>query len=48
VRRVLVLLFAVFLVNLPFVHQTWTDRQIDQHGTEVQATVIDAQVTGGH
>jgi hypothetical protein len=48
VRRVLVLLFAVFLVNLPFVHETWTDRQIDQHGVEVQATVIDSQVSGGH
>jgi hypothetical protein len=48
VRRVLVLLFAVFLVNLPFVHETWTDRQIDRNGTEVQATVIDSQVTGGH
>ena len=47
-RRVLVLLFAVFLVNLPFVHQTWTDRQISRDGTDVQATVIDAQASGGH
>ena len=27
-----VLLVAVFLVNLPFVHQTWTDHQLDAVG----------------
>ena len=46
-RRVLVLLLAVFLVNLPFVHQTWTEHQLTQSGQEVEATVIDTQTAGG-
>ena len=41
------LLVAVFLVNLPFVHQTWTDRQIARSGQDVQATVLDSQRAGG-
>jgi hypothetical protein len=48
VRRAAVLLVAVFLVNLPFVHQTWIDRQIAHPGKDVQATVLDAQVANGH
>jgi hypothetical protein len=48
VRRAAVLLVAVFLVNLPFVHQTWTDRQIAHSGKDVQATVLDAQVANGN
>jgi hypothetical protein len=42
-----VLLVAVFLVNLPFVHQTWTDRQIAHSGEDVRASVLDAQVAHG-
>ncbi len=41
------LLLAVFLVNLPFVHQSWTDHQLTQSGREVEARVIDAQKSGG-
>lgn len=41
-------LLALFLVNLPFVHQTWTDRQVDKSGREVEATVIDARKAGGN
>jgi hypothetical protein len=37
---------ALFLVNLPFVHQTWTDRQLDRSGRDVEATVIDARRAG--
>lgn len=41
------LLVAVFLVNLPFVHQTWSDRELARSGRDVQATVIDARHSGG-
>lgn len=41
------LLLALFLVNLPFVHQTWTEHQLTQSGKEVEATVIDTQTAGG-
>jgi hypothetical protein len=46
VRRALVLLMAVFLVNLPFVHETFTHRQLEQSGRVVAATVLDAQHAG--
>jgi len=46
VRR-LVLLLAVVLVNLPAVHQAWTDRQIAREGREVEATVVDARTVDG-
>ncbi len=39
---------ALFLVNLPFVHQSWTDRQLDRSGRDVEATVIDARRAGGN
>ena len=39
---------AVFLVNLPFVHQAWTDRQVAQSGREVAATVVAARTAGGN
>lgn len=42
-----VLLMAVFLVNLPFVHQTWTERKLERSGEEVEAVVVDAQRAGG-
>ena len=45
-RRAAVLLVAVFLVNLPYVHQTWTDRRIARSGVDVQATVLDSQHRG--
>ncbi len=41
------LLVAVFLVNLPFVHQTWTGRELARSGRDVQATVVDARHSGG-
>lgn len=42
------LLVAVFLVNLPFVHQAWTDRELAREGRDVQATVVDARRGGGN
>ena len=36
-------LVAVFLVNLPFAHQTLTDRRIEQSGQEVEATLVAAR-----
>ena len=38
---------AVFLVNLPFVHQAWTERQVARSGREVAATVVAARTAGG-
>lgn len=38
---------AVFLVNLPFVHETWTGHQVAQRGREVQASVLDARPAAG-
>ena len=38
---------AVFLVNLPFVHQAWTDREIARNGEDVQATVVDSRSVSG-
>jgi hypothetical protein len=46
VRR-LVLLLAVFLVNLPAVHQAWTDHQINRDGRDVEAVVLDARTING-
>jgi hypothetical protein len=43
VRRLLLLVFVLFLVNLPFADQTLTGRKLDRSGTEVEATVIRAQ-----
>ena len=39
---------AVFLVNLPFVHQAWTDRQLSRSGREVAATVVAANTPAGN
>jgi hypothetical protein len=46
VRR-LVLLIAVLLVNLPAVHQAWTDHRIDTRGRDVEAVVLDARTIQG-
>jgi hypothetical protein len=46
VRR-LVLLLAVFLVNLPAVHQAWTDHRIASDGRDVEAIVLDARTING-
>ena len=45
--RRLVLLLAVFLVNLPAVHQAWTDHQIASDGTDVEAVVLEARTING-
>jgi hypothetical protein len=45
--RLLVILAAVFLVNLPAAHQAWTDRQVAQDGRDVEATVLDARTING-
>jgi hypothetical protein len=46
VRR-LVLVIAVLLVNLPAVHQAWTDHQIAKDGRDVEATVLEARTIHG-
>ncbi|MFL6003669.1 MAG: hypothetical protein ACJ72P_12730 [Nocardioides sp.] len=45
--RRLVLLLAVILVNLPAVHQAWTDHRIAADGRDVEATVLDARTING-
>jgi hypothetical protein len=42
-----VVLMALFLVNLPFVHETLTERQITRSGRDVEATVLKAQPLNG-
>lgn len=41
------LLLALFLVNLPAVHQAWTGHQIDSEGRDVQASVLEARTVDG-
>ncbi|MFL6156035.1 MAG: hypothetical protein ACJ72D_08095 [Marmoricola sp.] len=45
--RILLLVFVVFLVNLPAVHEGLTDRDVRLHGTDVNATVVDARKING-
>ncbi len=45
--RVLLVALAVVMINLPFVHSTWQDHRIDQHGVDVTATVSDYDQDGG-
>jgi hypothetical protein len=45
--RVLALLIAAFLVNLPVVHEAWTGHRIDVHGREVVGTVRATHVYRG-
>jgi hypothetical protein len=47
VTRVLVVLAAVFLVNLPFAHQALTDREISRSGKDVEATLVKARTIEG-
>ena len=42
----MVVLVALFLVNLPFAHEALTDRRIEQSGQEVEATLVAARVIG--
>jgi hypothetical protein len=44
---VLVVLVALFLVNLPFVHQSLAQRQLARKGHDVAGTVLDARTVGG-
>lgn len=46
VRR-FVIVIAVLLVNLPAVHQSWTDHRIDADGRDVEATVLEARTIEG-
>ena len=45
--RRLVILIAVLLVNLPAVHQAWTDHRIDAEGRDVEAVVLEARTING-
>ncbi|MBW8751479.1 MAG: hypothetical protein JF565_08645 [Propionibacteriales bacterium] len=45
--RALVILLAVFLVNLPAGHQAWTDHRIATDGRDVEATVLEARTING-
>jgi hypothetical protein len=47
VNRVLVVLVAVFLVNLPLAHQAFTDRQISTSGRDVEATLLASRTIEG-
>lgn len=46
--RALLWLFVVFLVNLPYVHESWMDRKIANDGHDVVAVVIDARELNDH
>lgn len=41
------MLVALFLVNLPFVHETLTERRITNSGHDVEATLLRAQTLNG-
>ena len=45
--RRLVILLAVFLVNLPAVHQAWTDHRIATDRHDVEAIVLEARTING-
>ena len=45
--RRLVLLLAVFLINLPAVHHAWTDHQIARDGRDAEAVVLAARTING-
>ena len=45
--RVLVVLVAVVLVNLPLAHQAFTDRQINSAGRDVEATLLESRTIEG-
>lgn len=46
-RYVLVLVLAVFLVNLPLAHSGLTDRKVERSGVDVHATVVEHRTVGG-
>jgi hypothetical protein len=48
VRRLVLLLFVLFLVNLPVVSQGVAARKLDQQGRDVVATVLDSTRRNGH
>lgn len=43
-RRILLLVLLAAMVNLPLVHSTWTQWQVERRGTLVTATVVDHRV----
>ena len=47
-RRLVLLLFVLFLVNLPVVSQHLAQRTLDRRGRDVTATVLDSTRRGGH
>jgi hypothetical protein len=42
-----VVLMTVFLVNLPFAHQSITERQVARSGRDVEATLVDSRTVNG-
>ncbi len=40
-------LVALFLVNLPFVHQTLSEREVTRSGRDVEATLVDSRTING-
>jgi hypothetical protein len=48
VRRLVLLLFVLFLVNLPVVSQHLAERKLDREGRDVVATVVDSTRRNGH
>ncbi len=45
-KGVLVVLLLLAVVNLPFVHGAWTDRQVERNGVDTTATVTATQGSG--
>ncbi len=43
----MVVLLALFLVNLPFVHQTLTERKVTKSGRDIEATLVDSRTING-
>lgn len=46
-RRLLLVLVVLVLVNLPWAHEAWTGHRIDASGQDVSATVVRSQTVRG-
>jgi hypothetical protein len=45
-NRILLVVVLVAFINLPFLHSTWTQWQVERNGTDVTAEVVDTRVLG--
>ena len=46
-NRILLLVVLVAFINLPFLHSTWTNWQVDRNGTDTIGEVVDSRILGG-